>query len=100
VVDLFPLSARDPAGIHKPIWDRFKEEPFELPPGLPLTLAAYSAGSEKVAHVEPVGVGQPLPDMPIFLAPDRHVPCPLEATYRVTWGVFPQALKGPLEAAG
>jgi len=38
-----------------------------------------------------------LPDMPIFLTPDHYVPCPLEAPYQVTWGVFPRALKGPLE---
>lgn len=97
VIDLFPPSARDPSGIHKPIWDQFKEEAFELPPDKPLTLAAYSAGSEKVAYVEPVAVGDVLPDMPIFLTPDRYVPCPLEATYQTTWGVFPAALKGPLE---
>ena len=44
VVDLFPPSVRDPHGIHKAIWDQFKEEPFELPPDKPLTLAAYAAG--------------------------------------------------------
>ncbi len=97
VVDLFPPSARDPHGIHKLIWDRFKDEPFELPPDKPLTLAAYAAGSETVAYVENVAVGERLPDMPIFLTPDHYVPCPLEASYEVTWGVFPKALKGLLE---
>jgi hypothetical protein len=97
VIDLFPPSVRDPYGIHKPIWDQFKEEPFDLPPGKQLTLAAYSAGSEKVAYVENIGVGDPLPDMPIFLTPDWYVPCPLETTYQQSWGVFPKALKGPLE---
>jgi hypothetical protein len=97
IVDLFPPSVRDPQGIHKAIWDQFKEEPFELPPDKPLTLASYVAGSEKVAYVENVAVGDPLPDMPIFLVADYYVPCPLEATYQVTWGVFPAALKGPLE---
>ncbi len=97
VVDLFPPSARDPHGIHKLIWDQFKDEPFDLPPDKPLTLAAYAAGSEKVAYVENVAVGGRLPDMPIFLTPDHYVPCPLEASYEVTWGVFPVALKGPLE---
>jgi hypothetical protein len=96
VVDLFPPSVRDPHGIHKAIWDQFKEEPFELPPDKPLTLAAYAAGSEKVAYVENVTVGDPLPDMPIFLTPDHYVPCPLESSYQVTRGVFPGALKGPL----
>jgi len=102
IVDLFPPSIRDPHGIHKAIWDQFKEEPFELPPDKPLTLAAYVAGPEKVAYVENVAVGDRLPDMPIFLTPDHYVPCPLEASYQVTWSVFPSALKGPLElpAAG
>jgi hypothetical protein len=36
--------------------------------------------------------------MPIFLTADRYVPCPLEATYRASWEVFPKALKGELEA--
>ena len=31
VIDLFPPSLRDPHGIHKPIWDQLKEEPFDLP---------------------------------------------------------------------
>lgn len=97
VIDLFPPSVRDPHGIHEPIWDQFKEEPFDLPPDKPLTLAAYSAGSEKVAYVENVAVGDELPDLPIFLSPERYVPCPLEATYRTSWGVFPAALKGPFE---
>ena len=98
IVDLFPPSSRDPHGIHKPIWAPFKEEPFELPSDKPFTLAAYAAGPEKVAYVENVAVGDRLPEMPIFLTPDRYVYCPLEASYQVTWGVFPAALKGPLEA--
>ena len=97
VVDLFPPSSRDPHGVHKAIWDQFKEEPFELPPDKPLTLAAYAAGSEKVAYVENAAVGDRLPDMPIFLTPDHYVPCPLEATYQVTRSVFPAALKAPLQ---
>jgi hypothetical protein len=97
VVDLFPPSSRDPHGIHKLIWDQFNDEPFDLPSDKPFTVAAYSAGTEKVADVENVGLGDPLPEMPIFLTPDRYVPCPLEASYQVTWGVFPSALKGLLE---
>jgi Protein of unknown function (DUF4058) len=97
IVDLFPPSVRDPHGIDKAIWDQFKEEPFELPPDQRLTLAVYAAGSEKVAYVENMAVGDPLADLPIFLTPDQYVLCPLEASYQVTWGVFPAALKGPLE---
>jgi Protein of unknown function (DUF4058) len=97
LVDLFPPSKRDPQGIHKAIWDRIRDEPFELPPDKPLTLAAYTNGSAIRAYIDPVAVGDPLPDMPIFLTPDRYVPCPLEATYQTTWAVFPTALEGDLE---
>jgi hypothetical protein len=97
VVDLFPPSPRDPQGIHKVIWDLVREEPFALPPDKPLTLAAYSAGAETVAYVEPVSVGDALPDMAVFFAPNQYVMCPLEATYETAWRQFPAPLKKPLE---
>jgi len=98
VVDLFPPSKRDPQGIHKAIWDEFKDEDFALPPDKPLTLASYDAGPPPVAYVELVGIGDTLPDMALFLKPDFYVPVPLEETYRTTWEVFfPSAVKGLLE---
>jgi hypothetical protein len=97
IVDLFPPNRRNPQGIHKAIWDRIRDEPFELPPDKRLTLAAYAAGPEIVAYVEPVAVGDTLPDRPIFLSSDHYVNCPLEATYQATWNVFPEVLKAPLE---
>ena len=99
IVDLFPPGPRDPQGIHKLIWDRICDEPFSLPPDKPLTLAAYEAGSDTVAYIEPVAVGDPLPDMPVFFAPGRYVPCPLESTYRAAWEKFLAPLKGPLEGS-
>jgi len=101
VIDLFPPSKRDPQGIHKAIWDEFVEEDFELPADQRLTLAAYDAGPPPVAYVEQVAVGQPLPDMPLFLKPEFYVPAPLEETYRTTWNdFFPAPLKGLLETTG
>lgn len=82
------------------IWDRLRDEPFALPPDNPLTLAAYAAGPEIVAYIEPVAVGDVLPDRPIFLTPDTYVNCPLEATYEAAWSVFPAVLKVPLERTG
>jgi hypothetical protein len=99
VIDLFPPGPRDPQGIHKAIWDEFVEEEFELPLDKPLTLGAYDAGPPRVAYVEPIAVGDALPDMPIFLRPDIYVSAPLDATYQTTWSVFPAALKGLLEGA-
>jgi hypothetical protein len=97
VVDLFPPSKRDSQGIHKAIWDRLHEEPFTLPEDKPLTLASYAVGTEIVAYVEPVAVGDALPDMPVFLTGDHYVPCPLEETYRTAWEQFPAPLREPLE---
>ena len=93
VVDLFPPTPRDPQGIHKAIWDEFGDEPFEAPPGKPLTVASYIGGDLPTAYVESVGVGDPLPSLPIFLSETRYIPAPLEATYLQAWAVFPALLK-------
>ncbi len=93
VVDLFPPTPRDPKGIHKAIWDEFEDEPFEAPPGKLLTVASYIGGDLPEAYMEPVGVGDPLPSMPIFLSESRYIPAPLETTYMQSWAVFPALLK-------
>ena len=95
---LFPPSGRDPQGIHKAIWDEIQEGPFELPPDKRLTLASYSAGLETMACVEPIAVGDVLPDMPLFLEPEKYVPAPLESTYQAAWAVYPAPLKDALTA--
>jgi hypothetical protein len=99
VVDLFPPSPRDPQGIHKAIWDEICDEPFELPPDKPLTVAAYAADVPITAYVEPVAVGDRLPELPIFLAPGTYVPAPFEATYQATWAKCPAAIREDVEAA-
>jgi hypothetical protein len=97
VVDLLPPSVRDPQGIHKAIWDEIVDRPFELPPDKQLTLAAYVADLPKRAYVEPVGVGDVLPDMPAYLDPDSWVPVPLEATYQATWASCPEDMREAVE---
>ncbi len=99
IVDLFPPSDRDPQGIHKAIWDELADQPFELPAGKPLTLVSYQAGDGFTAHIEPVGVGDELPDMPLFLTRDEHVPVPLASTYAATWAVSPKPLRELVEPA-
>ena len=75
-----------------------RKEDFELPADQRLTHAAYDAGPPAVSYVEPVAVGQALPEMPLFLKPEFYVPAPLEDTYRTTWNdFFPAPLKGLLE---
>ena len=93
VVDLFPPTVRDPKGLHKLIWDEIEDQPFELPDGLDRLLMSYQAGREKVAYIEPLAIGDTMPDMPLFLTPHLHVKVPLEATYEATWNVLPQQLR-------
>jgi hypothetical protein len=97
IVDLFPPSERDPAGIHKAIWDEIEDRPFELSAEEPLTLAAYVASQPVLAYVEPIAVGAVLPDMPAYLTEDAHVPVPLEATYMATWASCPEDMRAVVE---
>lgn len=102
LVDLLPPTPRDPQGIHKAIWDEIEEEHFELPPDKPLTLAAYVAGDlltgrETTAYVEPIGIGDLLPDMPAYLDSMSYVLVPLEAAYQTTWTSCPADLRELVE---
>lgn len=81
LVDLFPPGPHDPRGIHGTIWERFDVESYDLPPGEPLTLASYVAGPTPEAYLEHLRVGSSLPEMPLFLNPDRYINVPLETTY-------------------
>src|SRR5262249_11630921 len=78
VTDLLPPGPRDPPRIHPAIWDEITDQAFTLLPGKPLTVAAYQCSPTKTAYVEPVGVGDPLPAMPLFLRGEWHVKAPLE----------------------
>jgi hypothetical protein len=93
VVDPFPPGSRDPSGLHKLIWDEFHTEPFELTPTKDRVLASYEADDEYGSYVELVGVGDRLPEMPLFLYPGQHVRVPLEAAYQGTWDDCPSALR-------
>ncbi len=93
LIDLFPPSPRDPLGMHKLLWDEIDEEPFAFPDGKNRILASYEAGVAKAAYVEPIGVGDVLPDMPLFLAQGMHVKVPLEPTYLSAWDACPEALR-------
>jgi hypothetical protein len=97
VIDLFPPTPRDPQGLHGTIRDELTGEPFELPPGKPMVVASYLSGDSLETYVEPVGVGDPLPSLPIFLSEDRYIPAPLGASYREAWAIFPAMLEELLE---
>jgi hypothetical protein len=97
VLDLLPPGPRDPHGIHAAIWEEFAGEEFVPPSDKPLTLVSYEADLAIRAYIEPVAVGDVLPDMPLFLMPRRHVSVPLEATYQSAWEAVPRRWRAVIE---
>ncbi len=81
ILDILPPGERDPQGIHKAIWDELIDNEFALPSDKPLTLSGYRADQYPEAFLEFGAVGDPLPEMPLFLSIETYVPVPLEATY-------------------
>jgi len=89
IIDVFPPGARDPGGIHPLIWASYGGDDFALPPGKQCTLASYVAAAMPEGYIEPVGIGDALPEMPIFLTSGSYVPVPLEETYQRAWEAVP-----------
>jgi hypothetical protein len=83
VVDVFPPGKFDPQGMHGVIQQRLENsnEPYDLPTAEPLTLSSYAAGPRVEVYLEHLATGTMLPEMPLFLRPDRYVQVPLETTY-------------------
>ena len=96
--DILPPDQYAPQGIHQTIWHEFDAEQFELPPRKPFTLAAYECDLTTRAYIEPVAVGDALPDMPLFLEPNGCVMVPLQATYQTAYAVLPRRWQRVLEA--
>lgn len=97
VADLVRPGKHDPRGIPWAIWQRLEGESYDLPPGEPLTLASYVADSVAKVYLEHVAIGSALPEMPLFLSPDRYVNLPLEATYQAAYNGVPGFWRDVLE---
>lgn len=89
ILDPFPPGPNDPGGIHSAIWEQLAAEPTSLPVHPPLTMVSYEADDLARAYIEVLNVGDQLPDMPLFLAPEQHIMLPLEATYQAAWENVP-----------
>jgi hypothetical protein len=73
----------------KAIWDEIDQNNFVLPSGKPLSLGAFFGGPCPEVLIEPAALGQPLPEMPLFLTPDDYVLVQLETTYWSAWEGVP-----------
>ena len=89
IVDLFPPGPRDPQGLHREIWGDDCGADYVLPADKRLACISYVGGPGAEAFIEPIAVGDGLPDMPLFLTPDVYISVPLEATYQAAWEPLP-----------
>jgi hypothetical protein len=97
LVDLFPPTTRDPLGLHQLIWDELGDDAFAFPPGKDRIVASYEAGREKAAYIDPIAVGDRLPDAALFVTEGIHVKVPLESTYTSAWDTCPEAMREAVE---
>jgi hypothetical protein len=101
LVDLFRPGPFDPLGMHGVISSRLDPEaaPYDLPANQPFTLASYAAAPQVEIYLEHAAIGESLPEMPLFLRPDRYVNVPLEETYLLAYRGTPEFWRELLERA-
>ena len=99
VLDLFPPGSCDPNGLHFEFWTAWcGDVPDPVTPEQPLGMSAFRRDpSASTAYFEPIAVGQPIPEMPLFLTPEHYINVPLEETYQSTWRGVPQRWKREIE---
>jgi len=99
VVDLHKPTKRDPQGIHGAIINTYDGSDYQAPADKRLTLVAYECGVPLQAYIQPVAVGDPLTNMPLFLERGRYVNVPLEETYQAALKGLPRIYKEQLATA-
>ena len=97
IVDLFPPTPRDRQGLPAAIWSEIMDHDFSLSADKPLSAGAFAAGLVKRVFIEPFGIGDPLPEMPLFLEPEHYLPLPLEVTYQSAFEHVPRRWRTELE---
>lgn len=102
VVDVLPPVLHDPAGM--PAHVRQSLDDFvgtgEDVVGEPLSVASFAAGPRVEVYLERFRVGSSVPEMPLFIGPERYVTTPLETTYQAAYVGLPGYWRGVLEGSG
>lgn len=58
---------------------------------------SYAAASPVEAYLNPLAVGSPLPEMPLFLTPKKFVTVPLAQTYTEAYSGVPEFWRNVIE---
>lgn len=101
VIDPHPPTTRDPNGLHARFWTDVVGQPDSpgVTPDESLAVMAYRSDVVPTAYFTPFAVGDTLPEMPLFLDPDRYVDVPLEETYAEAWRRVPERWRRVIEKA-
>ena len=99
IIDILPPGKHDPHGMHAALWDYRYSESHGVTTEEPLGLSSYRVDDVPRAYFEPIAVGQPLPDMPVFITPLHYVNVPLEQTYTQAYGNVPERWRRVIEVA-
>ena len=99
ILDLHRPSRSVPEGIHGAIWSGMEEADYHQPTDKPLTLVSYEADRilGVTAYIEPIAVGDPLPEMPLYVSDDGYVSVPLQETYDRAFAALPRRWASVLE---
>lgn len=91
IVDPHSPMANGVRGFLPTIWDTVSGSKAEtISFDKPLAVALFVAGVPPTAYFDPFDLGDPIPDMPLFLEPGRYVNVPLETSYLASWNVLPE----------
>jgi hypothetical protein len=98
LIDILPPGRYGPQGLHGAVWQSLGPAGYAPPADEPFTLASYRwDGTEPEVFLEPVGLGRPLIDMPLFLNRERYISVPLERTYLEAYRGMPAFWRNVLE---
>jgi hypothetical protein len=100
VIDLFPPGPADPHGMHAAVWKGLSGTTHKPPPDKPLAFASYVAAKPFEAFVTPAAVGDPVPQLPLFIAKTHYVRLPLADTYAATFRGMAKFWRDVLEGTG
>jgi hypothetical protein len=99
MLDLHGPTNVVPRGFHVMIAEDLGHEAADPPADHPLSAGTYQAletGTLR-AHFVPLRVGDPLPEMPVFLTPREFIRLPLESTYAEAFRSVPWKFQEALE---
>jgi hypothetical protein len=96
LIDLHPPGRFDPDGLHNLIWAELGQEPVAWPDDHPLGVVSYLSNRRVLSYLEPLRVGDRLPDIPLFLTASLFVPLPLESTYLAAFDDLPEHLRSEI----